>query len=104
MGTHPIFESDFDCLTECPRLTRLASDYAPPPKIHINMICQSATSLRRKAQQRAKSHLRHPSKPFTSQLQRKTTSARSWRRTTKLSSRIKTLNWNQKCVYGPGSN
>ena len=35
---------------ECPRLTRLASDYAPPPKIHINMTCQWATSLRRKDQ------------------------------------------------------
>merc|ERR1712131_25092 len=32
MGTHPIFESDFDCLTEC--LSRFASDLDRSKDIH----------------------------------------------------------------------
>merc|ERR1711990_51338 len=32
MGTHPIFESDFDCLTECP--SRLGSDLDRSKDIH----------------------------------------------------------------------
>merc|ERR1711915_770955 len=44
MGTHPIFESDFDCLTECPPETQKLVTQPLPSTARLWLMANSKTS------------------------------------------------------------
>merc|ERR1712142_333634 len=62
MGTHPIFESDFDCLTEV-RITQNSSQHAARKKLQGSPRCRrSLFNQEEEGSQRAKPALRKATK------------------------------------------
>merc|ERR1712227_998786 len=51
MGTHPIFESDFDCLTEMNRLARI-SRLARPAATSVNVVTRDASTVADRIEQK----------------------------------------------------
>merc|ERR1712126_220438 len=45
MGTHPIFESDFDCLTECPVPLQLPTSENPPREVEPHQVALQPSEI-----------------------------------------------------------